>query len=150
FDWTLVPEYSIPRKGRNPLSVDGALVDAFNLPRGYWEAKDEDDSLEAEMKKKFEDGYPRANILFQRPTRALLFQDGRIAFNDSIEEPQKLVDVLRLFFEWRQPDHDSWDRAVAEFSQRIPDIARGAMKLIEEERGTNKLFVERFAAFAEL
>src|SRR6185312_7902548 len=83
FDWTLVTEYSIARKGRNPLSVDGALVDAFNLPRGYWEAKDEDDSLEAEMKKKFEDGYPRSNILFQRPTRALLFQDGRIAFNDS-------------------------------------------------------------------
>jgi hypothetical protein len=79
YDWTLVPEYSIPRKDRNPLSVDGALLDAFNLPRGYWEAKDTKDSLEAEMKKKFEAGYPRSNILFQRPDRALLFQDGRIA-----------------------------------------------------------------------
>jgi hypothetical protein len=51
YDWTLVPEYSIPRKDRNPLSVDGALLDAFNLPRGYWEAKDTKDSLEAEMNK---------------------------------------------------------------------------------------------------
>ncbi|MGD0481811.1 MAG: hypothetical protein ABSA42_16680 [Terracidiphilus sp.] len=34
YDWTLVPEYSIPRKDRHPLSVDGALLDAFNLPRG--------------------------------------------------------------------------------------------------------------------
>jgi hypothetical protein len=100
FDWAIVPEYSIPRKDRNPLSVDGALLDAFNLPRGYWEAKDEKDSLEAEMKKKFEAGYPRSNILFQRPTRALLFQDGRIVFHDSIEDPQKLVDALRIFFEW--------------------------------------------------
>lgn len=33
FDWTLVPEYSIPRKERNPLSIDGALLDAFRLPR---------------------------------------------------------------------------------------------------------------------
>jgi predicted helicase len=150
FDWTLVPEYSIPRKDRNPLSVDGALLDAFNLPRGYWEAKDEKDSLEAEMKKKFEAGYPRSNILFQRPTEALLFQDGRIAFHESIEDPQKLVDVLRLFFEWRQPEQDSWDRAVTEFSQRIPDIARGAMKLIEEERKKKGAFVERFTAFADL
>jgi len=150
YDWTLVPEYSIPRKERNPLSVDGALLDAFNLPRGYWEAKDTKDSLQAEMKKKFEAGYPRSNILFQRPDHALLFQDGRIAFNDSIEDAQKLVDVLRLFFDWRQPDHDSWDRAASDFSQRIPEIARGAMKLIDEERRTNRAFVERFAAFAEL
>ncbi|MGA7342637.1 MAG: N-6 DNA methylase [Terracidiphilus sp.] len=150
YDWTLVPEYSIPRKDRNPLSVDGALLDAFNLPRGYWEAKDTKDSLEAEMKKKFEVGYPRSNILFQRPDRALLFQDGHIAFNDSIEDAEKLVAVLRLFFEWRQPDHDSWDRAASEFSERIPEIAQGAMKLIDEERRTNRAFVERFAAFAEL
>ncbi len=54
FDWTLVPEYSIPRKDRNPASIDGALLDAFNLPRGYWEAKDEKDSPAAEMKEKLE------------------------------------------------------------------------------------------------
>ena len=53
FDWTLVPEYPIPRKDGRPLSGDAALLDAFNLPRGYWEAKDEKDSLEFEMKKKF-------------------------------------------------------------------------------------------------
>jgi predicted helicase len=150
FEWTVVPEYSISRKDRNPLSVDAAIVDSFNLPRGYWEAKDEKDSLSVEMDKKFRAGYPRSNILFQRPTEALLFQDGRIAFHDSIEDPQKLVDVLRLFFEWRQPDHDSWDRAAREFSERIPQIASGAMALIESEKKTNRAFIERFTAFAEL
>jgi predicted helicase len=102
------------------------------------------------MKKKFEVGYPRTNILFQRPTEALLFQDGRIAFHESIQDPKKLVDVLRMFFEWRQPEIDSWDRAVVDFSQRIPDIARGALKLIEDERKRKGEFVQRFAAFAEL
>lgn len=150
YDWTVVPEYQIARSTGRPLSVDAALLDAFNLPRGYWEAKDEKDSLQAEMKKKFEAGYPRQNILFQRPGEALLFQDGRIAFHDSIEKPENLVEVLRLLFEWRQPDHDTWDRAVREFSERIPEIARGAIKLIDEERKTNKTFVERFAAFADL
>jgi hypothetical protein len=150
YDWTLVPEYPIPRKGRNPASVDGAVVDAFNIARGYWEAKDEKDSLEGEIKKKFEAGYPRDNILFQRPTEALLFQDGRILFHDSIEKPENLVEVLRLFFEWRQPLILNWENAVAEFSGRLPDIARGALKLIEDERKRKGAFVERFAAFADL
>ncbi|HWE85140.1 MAG TPA: hypothetical protein VG267_09360 [Terracidiphilus sp.] len=79
YDWTVIPEYQIVRSTGRPLSVDAALLDAFNLPRGYWEAKDEKDSLQVEMKKKFEAGYPRQNILFQRPGEALLFQDGRIA-----------------------------------------------------------------------
>ena len=35
YEWFLVAEYPIPRTGRNPLKVDAAVLDAFNLPRGY-------------------------------------------------------------------------------------------------------------------
>jgi len=150
FEWLLVAEYQIVRTGKSPLRADAAVLDAFNLPRGYWEAKDEKDNLKAEMDKKFALGYPRTNILFQKPTRAILVQDGRIAFDDEITTPEKLVDVLRLFFEWRQPHQEDWDRAVSEFSERIPAIAQGAMALIAAERKSNKAFVERFTAFAEL
>jgi len=150
FEWLVVAEYQIPRSGKSPLRVDAVVLDAFNLPRGYWEAKDEKDDLKAEMNKKFAAGYPRTNILFQAPTRSVLVQDGLIAFDGEITEPQRLVDVLRLFFEWRQPHQEDWDRAVREFSQRIPEIAKGALKLIEAERKSNPAFVERFTAFAEL
>jgi len=150
FEWFVVGEYQIARSGKSPLRVDAAVLDAFNLPRGYWEAKDEKDDLKAEMNKKLVLGYPRTNILFQKPTHAILFQDGRIAFDDEIVTPEKLVDVLRLFFEWRQPHQEDWDRAVREFSERIPEIAKGAMTLIAAERKSNKTFVERFTAFAEL
>jgi predicted helicase len=150
FDWMVVAEYQIPRTGKSPLRVDAAVLDAFKIPRGYWEAKDEKDELRAEMNKKFAAGYPRTNILFQKPTHAILFQDGRIAFNDEIETPEKLVDVLRLFFEWREPLILNWEVAVAEFSGRLPDIAEGAKELIEGERKGNQTFVERFTAFAEL
>ena len=150
FEWFVVGEYQIARSGKSPLRVDAAVLDAFNLPRGYWEAKDEKDDLKAEMNKKFTAGYPRTNILFQAPTRAILVQDGRIAFDGEITEPEKLVDVLRLFFEWRQPHQEDWDRAVREFSERIPEIAKGAMTLIAGERKSNPTFVERFTAFAEL
>ena len=37
---TLVPEYRIER-ARSSVIVDGALVDLYHLPHGYWEAKDE-------------------------------------------------------------------------------------------------------------
>jgi predicted helicase len=150
FEWMVVPEYQIDRAGKNPLRVDAAVLDAFNLPRGYWEAKDEKDDLKAEMNKKFAAGYPRTNILFQAPTRAILVQDGRIAFDGEITDPEKLVEVLRLFFEWRQPHQEDWDLAVREFSERIPEIAKGAMVLIAGERKSNPAFVERFTAFATL
>jgi predicted helicase len=150
FEWIVMPEYPITRSGKNPLKVDAAILDAFNLPRGYWEAKDEKDDLKAEMNKKFAAGYPRTNILFQKPTHAILFQDGHIAYDGDITESENLVEVLRLFFEWRQPHQEDWDRAVREFSERIPEIARGAMVLIEAERKSNPAFVERFTAFAEL
>jgi predicted helicase len=150
FDWLLVPEYQIKRKGQNPIRIDGALLDAFNLPRGYWEAKDSKDDLETEMKKKFDAGYPRANILFQSPTEALLFQNGRIQFNGAITDPEKLVDVLCLFFEYREPHQADWEKAVESFSVRIPEIAAGALKLITDEKKTNKRFQESFSTFAEL
>jgi len=28
----------VPRSGRNPAKVDEAVLDAFNTPRGYWDA----------------------------------------------------------------------------------------------------------------
>jgi hypothetical protein len=80
FDWTVVPEYPIARKGQHPIRADAGLIDAFNLPRGYWEAKDSKDDLKAEIHKKFEAGYPRTNILFQSPAHAILYQNGLIAF----------------------------------------------------------------------
>jgi hypothetical protein len=49
FDWFVVGEYQIARTGKSPLRVDAAILDAFNLPRGYWEAKDEKDDLKTEM-----------------------------------------------------------------------------------------------------
>ncbi len=49
FEWTLVPEYPLTRTGRHPLRADAALLDAFNLPRAYWEAKDNHDDLDADL-----------------------------------------------------------------------------------------------------
>lgn len=55
---TLVPEYRIER-ARSSVIVDGALVDLYHLPHGYWEAKDEKDDLAREVQRKLDKGYPR-------------------------------------------------------------------------------------------
>jgi hypothetical protein len=49
--WTLLPKLKLQVKGKN-LFPDGTLRDFFNLRRGFWEAKDLGDNLDAEISKK--------------------------------------------------------------------------------------------------
>jgi hypothetical protein len=76
---TLVEQYSLKKSGAN-LRLDGALVDKFTLPHGYWEAKDTADDLDKEIAKKFAAGYPKDSILFQSPRQAILYQHGHFCF----------------------------------------------------------------------
>lgn len=148
--WTLQEQYPLPRKGQHPLRLDGVLVDAFNLRHGIWEAKDSDDDLEKEARAKFRLGYPADNILFQSPTRALLYQDGRLAADENIADRERLVSILRLFFEYEPPAFEQWQEAVAEFKDKVPELAQSLLALIETERRENKRFVDAFEGFVEM
>ncbi|MGK7891592.1 MAG: type ISP restriction/modification enzyme [Leptolyngbyaceae cyanobacterium] len=150
FEWTLVPQYSIKRPKRQPLRVDGALVDRFNLARAFWEAKDINDNLEKEVKKKFRVGYPKDNIIFQRPDRALLYQDGKLVMDADLTDKQQLVDVVRVFLEYRPPAIDQWKKAVEEFGDRVKDHATALLGLIHEQAKINKQFIDAFADFVQL
>src|SRR5208283_3551066 len=121
FDLTLVPEYSFQPPKLHAIRVDGALLNPFRLARGYWEAKDEHDDLEKEIRAKLERGYPRSNIIFQAPERAVLYQHGmRQGTNEDIRDAKNLVELLKQFFAYREPHIEEWDEAVAEFKDHIP------------------------------
>src|ERR1019366_2954255 len=151
FDWTLVPEWKIQRPNARIITVDGALIDTFRLARGYWEAKDERDDLEKEIRAKLDKGYPRNNIIFQAPEHAVLFQHGvRQKLDEDIRDAKNLVELLKLFFAYRQPQHEEWDEAVAEFKTHIPEISKAVLEKIEKQRRTNPVFVERFDNFYAL
>src|SRR2546423_13740313 len=120
---TFVGEWKIKRKGRNPLSVDGAMVGFDELARGYWEAKDEQDDLAKEVKAKFAAGYPKDNIIFQSPQRAILYQHGRQVLDEDITHPEVLVGTLKQFFEYRAPLIAEWEEAAAKFQERVPELA---------------------------
>ncbi len=148
FQWTLVPEFAIERKGAPAIRVDAAVLDTFSLTRGLWEAKDTHDDLEKEIKAKLGLGYPRQNIIFQAPERAVLYQNGlRQGLDEDISDAKNLVELLKQFFEYRLPHHEEWEHAVEEFRERLPEIAQAAQKLIEQERRTNPKFVQSFDAF---
>ena len=149
-DWTLVPEWEIRRARKLPLRVDGALVDDFRLTHGYWEAKDIRDDLQREVRRKFEVGYPRDNIIFQTPHRALLYQNDTLAIDADLTKPQALIDTLSLLFSYTAPAYDQWERAVDEFQERVPELARSLVDIIERERKTNQRFIRAFADFADL
>ncbi len=70
YGWHLVEEYQFKGTNKKSLRADGALVDDLTLVHGLWEAKDADDDLTKEIKRKRDAGYPLTNILFQSPGHA--------------------------------------------------------------------------------
>src|SRR5258708_2215329 len=101
---TLVPEFRIERaRARSSVIVDGALLDDFHLAHGYWEAKDEKDDLDREIKSKLDKGYPRDNIIFQAPERAVLYQSGARIADEDISKPDHLVQIVNQFFDYKAP-----------------------------------------------
>ena len=150
-DWTLAPEYPIQVGKGKRIVVDAALLDDWKFRHGFWEAKDEHDDLEREIKRKIEKGYPRSNIIFQAPERAILYQRGvRQGLNEDISDPKNLAALLNEFFAYREPDHDEWEAAVSEFKERIPELADRAQHLIEAEKKGNRAFRETFEGFYSL
>ncbi len=71
--WNLVPELSMKVKGGS-IRPDGTLRDDdWQLPRGFWEAKDTGDTLNDEIKKKVAKGYPLVNTIFEDTRHGVFF-----------------------------------------------------------------------------
>src|SRR5215470_2299275 len=147
---TLVPEYRIARAKKSSVVVDGALVDLYHLPHGYWEAKDEKDDLLKEVQRKLDKGYPDENTVFQAPERAILYQNKVRVFDENISRPEALVSVVNQFFDYKMPRIEEWERAVDEFSERVPELSKSVEKLIKDERLKSPAFAHAFADFYTL
>ena len=129
FGWTLVPEYSISLARNRRIVVDGALIDDFQLPQGYWEAKDIHDDLPSEVLRKFAAGYPRSNILFQTPKRAILWQNEQRVLDNDLSDPEQLIETLQTFFSYRPQQYVEWQEAVAQFKDKVPRHRKGSGSL---------------------
>ena len=149
-NWTLICEQTLRIPGKNPIRLDGALLDEHSLPRGTWEAKGVHGNLLAEIEKKFDVGYPDDNILFQTPERAILYQNGHEVLDADITERDSLVTVLQTFFAYERAHAAQWHAAVARFKDIVPEIGTEAAELIKTQHRTNAQFRADFAAFHQL
>lgn len=147
--WLLVPEQS-NRSGGKRVVPDGTLYDHHNLHRGYWEAKDTDDHLDAEIAKKIKKGYPLSNIIFEDTRQAVLFQGKREVLHVDLTQPQNVADLLNLFFDYTEPEIEDFAKAVEEFKDRVPDLARGLADKIHIAHRENPKFQTAFANFFSL
>ncbi|HPI21389.1 MAG TPA: N-6 DNA methylase, partial [Candidatus Kapabacteria bacterium] len=145
-----IEEYPYIRLQKHKARIDGAFLDKFTVPQGYWEAKDSQDDLAKEIVKKFELGYPKDNIIFQSPERAIIYQGATLVLDEDITSPQKLVSVLMELFHYKTDTQFDWEKAVEEFKQRIPESAELIIKLIEEERKSNTAFINSLNSFVDL
>jgi len=144
--WMLIPEQTL-ESGIRP---DGVLRDSFDLKRGIWEAKGSQSDLEKEIAKKIATGYPLTNTIFENTKRAVLFQNKKRAFEYNLHNPQEVGDLLYQFFNYTEPDIASFEEAVQEFKERVPELARALLAIIEREYKLNRKFISAFDTFAEL
>ena len=149
FDLTSVLEYPMKGRGGNQLFIDAALFDEYNLLHGYCESKDTHDDLPTEVRRKLEHGYPRNNIIFQTPERAILLQNGQQVLDTDLTDPTQLVEVLQAFFAYRPQAYEEWEEAVAQFKDTVPALGQGLAERIQKERETNREFTAAFADFHE-
>ncbi len=147
--WILIPELAGTAAGRR-LIPDGTFRDDYYIERGHWEAKDTDDDLPIEIKKKIAKGYPVTNIIFEDTQRAYLYQDGQRVLQVDMTSPQELADLLNAFFSYTEPAHEDFNKAIGEFKDRIPDLARGLVAVIETAHRENRKFISAFSTFYDL
>jgi predicted helicase len=147
--WTLLPKLKLQVKGKN-IYPDGTLRDLFNLRRGFWEAKDTDDDLDAEISKKIAKGYPLHNTIFEDTRTAVLFQHGQERNRFDLTKPRQLADLLNDFYAYAEPEIEDFQQAVNEFKERVPELAKGLVEKIAAAHKTNKKFQAAFDAFFTL
>ncbi len=156
--WTVIGQLSEKSAGKS-IRPDGTLKDPMGLVRGHWEAKDTSDDLDIEIAKKTKAGYPLGNIIFEDTRTAVLIQHKEQQMRVDMKDPVQLAALLDAFFEYIEPRIESFEKAVDEFKERVPDIAKHLKQKIEEahygSNGTpriqpNKKFKEAFATFMEV
>ncbi len=147
YDLVFIPEYEIQTPAKERRYVDGALLHTLRVPFGYWEAKDENDDLDAEIAFKFKRGYPQENIIFEDSQQAALIQDKQEVMRCKVDDVGKLEKLLNLFFGYQRPEIAAFRKAVEQFKTDLPAVLESLRAMIEEAEKANKEFFKASGAF---
>ena len=142
----LVPEL----RAAAGVTPDGTVKDTLRMARGYWEAKDSADDLDAEIRRKFARGYPRDNILFEDSRRAVLIQNGEEAMRADMSRPADLHRLIRRFLDYELPQIEEFKRAQTQFAQDLPDVLANLRAAIDAAEDQNAAYRAEAADFLNL
>lgn len=146
----LITEVSVlGTKGRSVIP-DGVLKDSLRQDWGYWESKDEADVLDEEIKKKFDKGYPKDNILFEDSQTAILIQSGNEVLRANMDDANALDELLTAFVTYERPEVKNFRKAIELFKEDVPKVTETIRGIIVEQEKTNEKFANAEKAFLRL
>ncbi len=135
---------------RGGVYPDGTVKDSLRMARGYWEAKDTHDDLDAEIQAKFDRGYPRDNIIFEDSETAVLVQNGGVAQRANMRRPGELHRLIRLFLDYELPEIEEFRQAQSQFKDDLPAVIGNLRQAVEDAERENAEYQSAAADFLDL
>lgn len=140
----LVEEVGVMGKAGKTVYPDGTLKNSLRIEFGYWESKDEKDTLEDEVHQKLNvKGYPDSNILFEDTREAILFQEGNLVQKVSLDDDDALDRILNAFVNYVPAKFHKYSEALEQFTNDVPTIVQELRDLLEKEAETNSTFRDK-------
>jgi predicted helicase len=142
-------EYPQKTATKNNIVLDGALLHELRMPLGYWEAKDADDQLDAEIEAKFKRGYPQDNIIFSDDVTAVLWQNKFEVLRCDMTDTHALARLLKRFFSYERVEIADFRAAVEQFKVDLPAVLQGLRAMIDLQATSNQAYSSAAAQFLE-
>ena len=135
-----------------PIGVipDGTVKDSLRMARGYWEAKDTHDDLDAEIQRKLNRGYPRDNIIFEDSRTAVLIQNREEAMRVDMSRPGELHRLVRLFLDYELPHIEEFRQAQRQFKDDLPAVLHNLRQAVDGAAKDNPQYQTAVAGFLDL
>ena len=140
-DFLLVPELDYKTKTGTVVYPDGTVKDALRLDWGYWESKDENDNLDAEIEKKLEKGYPNDNIIFEDSQTIVLIQGGTETLRVLMSDEEAFDRALNAFINYVRPEVEDFREAIDSFKEDLPTILETLRGTMAQQSRLNPDFV---------
>ena len=140
----------VPELAAGPNVPDGTVKDALRMARGYWEAKDTHDDLDAEIQAKFNRGYPRDNIVFEDSQTAVLFQNGAEAMRVDMTRPRDLHRLIQRFLDYELPEIAEFRTARQQFKTDLPAVLDSLREAVADAEAGNPDYRAAADAFLQL
>ena len=129
---------------------DGTVKDSLRMARGYWEAKDSHDDLDAEIQAKFNRGYPRDNIIFEDSQTAVLVQNASEAIRVNMSRGEDLHRLIRTFLDYELPEIQEFRYAQNQFKTDLPTVLENLRATVADAEADNPGYQEAAASFLDL